>query len=224
VVTARTERIHPHGDLACHVLGYLRTVGSTEEYEQLKAQGRIIQRGFNELEDFEKISENPYFHDDEVGAAGIERVYDEVLQGKKGARLLEKDTRTPESIVLAEIPPKSGATLFLTLDAKVQRAAQDALSATGSPGAAIVMDVENGEIIAMASSPSYDLDSFKSSNEEFQEHLREPYPLINRALSGLAPGSGFKLVTAIAALEDGVITPQTHVYCRGYYKTPASFR
>jgi cell division protein FtsI/penicillin-binding protein 2 len=211
IVTTRTRRIHPHGDLACHVLGYLRQL-SSEEYNKLKAQGRTIRRGFNELEDFENIKANPFFIDDMIGATGVERVYDKRLQGRKGARLLERDTRTLKCLVLSETAPKPGADLYLTLDAKVQRAAQDALSEAGLAGAAVVMDVQTGEVIALASVPGYHLDAFRRDSETFKKHLEKPYPLINRALSALAPGSGFKLVTAIAALEEGVITKHTHFY------------
>ncbi len=212
VVTTRTQRVHPHGDLACHVLGYLRALSSTAQYEDLKKQGRIIRRGFSELRDFEKIEANPFFHDDSVGASGIERIYQKELQGRKGARLLERDTRTPEQTVLSEILPGPGLDLHLTLSARVQRAAQDAFSEEGLAGAAVVMDVKTGAVIALASAPGYDLDTFRRDQSTFNKHLQEPYPLVNRALSAVAPGSGFKLVTALAALEEGAITPQTHFY------------
>ncbi len=223
VVTERARRVHPHGDLACHVLGYLR--GRTgEEYRLLRREGRTIRRGFNELEDFEKIDRNPVFIDDMVGATGLERAYQDRLRGQKGAQLLERDTREPESVVLREIPPKPGEGLRLTLDAGCQRAAQDALAEAGVSGAAVVLDVKTGGVLALASSPGFDLDAFRKDSRTFKKHLEEPYPLINRALSPLTPGSGFKLVTTIAALEEGLISPQTRHYCRGYYKTPGSFR
>lgn len=211
IVTTRMQRVHPGGDLACHVLGYLRQI-NMEEYEDLKSQGRTIRRGFSELADFEKVERNPFFIDDKIGATGIERVYDDELQGRKGARLLERDTRTPEDLVLSEAAPRRGTDLFLALDAGVQRAAQDALSEAGITGAAVVMDVGTGEIITLASSPGFDLDSFRRDGETFSKHMEEPYPLLNRATSALAPGSGFKLVTAIGALAEGVITPGTHFY------------
>jgi penicillin-binding protein 2 len=223
IVTVRSQRVYPEGDLACHVLGYLRQL-SPEEYKTLREQGRTIRRGFNELEDFDKIATNPFFMDDMVGATGVERVYDKVLQGKKGARLLVRDIRTPDCEVLSEVPPQPGFDLHLTLDAQVQRAAQDALAEAGLVGAVVVMDVGSGELIALASSPCFDPGTFRKDQETYQKHMEKPYPLLNRALCALAPGSGYKLVTAIAGLEENEITPNTHMYCRGYFKKPGEFR
>ena len=110
------------------------------------------------------------------------------------------------------MPPRPGADLHLTLDSRVQSTAQQALSEGKLVGAAVVMDVRTGAIVALASSPGYDLDTFRRSRETFSTLLKEPYPLVNRALSAVAPGSGYKLVTAIAALEEGAITPHTHFY------------
>ncbi len=223
VVTNRTQRVNPEGELACHVLGYVRQL-SADEYSEYREQGRTIRRGFNELEDFERIATNPYFIDDMVGATGIERTYDMLLQGRKGARLLVRDIRTPECEVLSEVPPNPGIDLHLALDAQVQQAAQDALAQAGLVGAVVLMDVTNGELLALASSPGYDLNTFRKDRETFRKHMEKPYPLVNRALSALSPGSGFKLVTAIAGLEEGVITPNTFIYCRGYFKKPGEFR
>lgn len=223
VVTSRMARFYPGGDLACHVLGFLRQL-TLLEYRQLRAQGRTIRRGWNELKDFEKMDKNPFFVDDLVGATGIERVYDSRIRPSKGARLLEQDTRTPQLQVLREVPPSPGGDIHLTLDAYVQRAAQDAFSDAGLVGAAVVMDVETGAVLALASSPGYDLNTFRRDKHIYQEHSKPPYPLLNRALCALAPGSGFKLVTAVAGLEEGVITPETTHYCRGYLHRPGEWR
>lgn len=167
-----------------------------------------------------------YAMDSTVGKDGAEAAFEAALHGTPGKKLVrtEGDRTTEEWAVL----PRRGKNVTLTLDKTVQEAARTALAdflsshpaATG--GSAVVLDVNDGGVLAMVSLPGYDTDAF---SDAYPALAADPdAPLMNRAVQGLyAPGSTFKLVTAAAALEEGVLTPKTQILDTGrytYYKSP----
>lgn len=154
---------------------------------------------------------------DLIGKAGIERALELYLHGRSGGRQVEVDAFGRQLRVLSEVPPVAGDTVVLAIDADLQRAAERALGE--HEGAVVVMDVNTGEILAMASKPGFDPNWFAQgvTREQWSELVRNPLrPLNNRAVLGLyPPGSTFKVVMAAAALEEGVIGPQTEFFCGG---------
>ena len=186
-------RDYPYGPVGAHLFGQ---VGEVNE-AQLKDQR------FNGVE-----------MGDRVGQAGIEREYDRFLRGRNGAARLEVDALGNLTNTLRRQQPIQGKQLRLSLDLDVQRVAQQALAGGTGRGAFAVMDVNNGEVLALGSQPSFDPNIFtkplsqKRLDALSSEELGKP--LFNRAIQGGYPtGSTFKLITATAALESGHITPDT---------------
>jgi penicillin-binding protein 2 len=174
-----------------------------------------------------------YDPNDVVGLTGVELIYEDQLRGQKGQRHVEVDVTGREmQTVGSPIEPVPGHNLILTVDADLQAMATDALRSgireTGSEsGVAIVMDPGTGEILAMVSLPSYDPNLFVGgiSTEDYSQLSEDPrHPLVNHAISGqYPPGSTFKIVTASAGLEQGVVTPQTLIFCPGTVWIPHRF-
>ncbi|HWH43124.1 MAG TPA: penicillin-binding protein 2 [Thermoleophilaceae bacterium] len=149
---------------------------------------------------------------DRVGQSGIEYQYDRFLRGQNGARRLQVDAFGRLEEQLGERQPKQGRQLRLTIDLDVQRAGQRALGS--ARGSFVVMDVQTGQVRALGSSPSFDPNVFSRiiRQRDYERLTAEENgaPLSNRAIQGLYPtGSTFKLVTSVAALEGGLITPDT---------------
>jgi penicillin-binding protein 2 len=155
---------------------------------------------------------------DLVGQAGLELQYNRALMGKDGLRRLIVNSRGREVTEISREPPEDGPSLTLTLDEELQTAMERAFH--GRAGAAVALDPETGEILAMTSTPAYDPNQFSTGVEAsvWSQLLADPEtPLMNRVIQGqYAPGSTFKIVMATAALEEGVITPRTAFYCPGY--------
>ncbi len=177
-------------------------------------------------EDWDYYADLGYAMNSLVGESGVEKAFEQYLHGTNGTRLLSTDEhgRVVEEIYLKQ--PQPGATVSLTLDIDLQKATEDALAATIESmidadsnergGAAVVTQVGTGDILAMASYPSYDPATYNTAYEELLADER--LPLFNRATDGIyAPGSTFKMVTAVAALESGTVTPQDTVRDRGRY-------
>ena len=190
-VESRWLREYPHDQLAAHIFG---TVGEVtkEQLEQRRYAG--VTPG------------------DRVGQAGIEYAYDRFLRGKNGARRVLVDARGETRGELSEVDPEQGRRLRLSLDLDVQRVGQQAIA--GDRGAFVVMNVRDGKLLALGSSPSFDPNVFskgiKPSVYKALTSKDNGEPLANRAIQGLYPtGSTFKLITATAALEGGLITPET---------------
>src|SRR4030095_2499071 len=140
---------------------------------------------------------------DVEGKSNIEKSMDEYLRGKPGVRYLRRDAKGVINGVLREDPPKQGANVFLTLDARIQAIAEEALRVVGR-GAAVVVDPNNGNVLAMASVPSFDPNTFiPSIKAKDWKALQkdEGDPLVNRAISCLPPGSTFTLITSLAGLR-----------------------
>jgi penicillin-binding protein 2 len=180
-------RKYPHGEIGAHLFG---TVGEVTKEQLDDERNNGVEMG------------------DRIGQTGIEAEYDRFLRGINGATKVEVDALGNISRPLADDPPEQGRQLRLSIDLDVQRAGQDALAGGTGKGAFAVMDVNNGEVIALGSSPSFDPNGFSKNYSRLRKD--ENAPLANRAIQGGYPtGSTFKLVTAVAALEGGIITPDT---------------
>jgi penicillin-binding protein 2 len=157
---------------------------------------------------------------DIVGRSGIELEYDSLLSGTDGMQRVLVNSRGQEIGAMSEIPPVPGHDLRLTLDLKLQLAADAALGER--PGAVVALDPRNGQVLAMVSHPAFDPNDFAGhiTSAEWKQLMTDPNkPLMNKAIQAqLAPGSVFKIVTAIAALESHAVTPSFTVFCPGYIK------
>lgn len=181
-------------------------------------------------EEWETYQELGYPMDAIVGKSGAELAFEEYLRGTSGVRILETNT---EGKVISEtwktnaetgetMTPQPGDNVVLTLDIRLQEAVERALAEhvptlpEAEGAAAVVLDVNDASVLAMASYPSYDLANFHSVFNEISSNPLKP--MINRAIKGLyPPGSTFKMVTAIGALEEGIITPTTEIRDTGAY-------
>jgi penicillin-binding protein 2 len=192
-------RNYPNGTLAAHVLG---SVGEIDGNELKEARYKPLEPG------------------DEIGKAGVEDAYDRYLRGDPGLTRIQVNALgqpTPGGELDSTLPTP-GDSLKLTIDGKVQSAGEAGLGARGLPGAFISMNIDNGQILAMGSNPTYDpSDLIEPSQAQVNELYRsEIAPLVNRATESAYPtGSIFKIITALAALENGVITPDTVVQDNG---------
>ncbi len=153
-----------------------------------------------------------------VGKTGVEKKYDAFLQGEPGGRQIEVDSRGTQVRLLGLKDPLAGKDVVLTIDQRVQNAAQELLK--GYRGGIVVMDLTNGDLISLVSSPSYDPNAFsdKSKSDNLTSYFNDPStPLLNRIVSGLyPPGSVFKIPVALAAVQLHKITPSTTFDCPGY--------
>jgi len=195
VVERVPTRRYPTDSLAAHLLGY---VGEASE-RQVQADG--LRPGAI------------------VGQAGIERTHNRELMGIDGVRTVVVNSMGREIRHLDEVPPIEGRRLQLTIDYDVQKAAEDGFKALGFWGAAVALDPRTGEVLALVSLPAYDPNAFATGidlatwNALNSDRLR---PLQNRAIQGrYSPGSTFKIVVAVAALEEGLVTPDFKVRCNG---------
>jgi penicillin-binding protein 2 len=202
-IEMKPVREYASGQLAAHLLGYIGEVSEKE----LNLAG---------LEDY-----NP---GDYIGKNGIERALEKELHGGDGGRQLEVDARGRVLRTISESYPIVGNGVVLTIDAKVQKQAERAFG--DQAGAAVAMDVTNGEILAFVSNPGFDpsLFSGKLPADVWQGYLDDKrHPLENKALSGqYPPGSTFKLVTALAGLQNNLINESTMINCNGSYKLGTS--
>ncbi|HEX2221673.1 MAG TPA: penicillin-binding protein 2 [Candidatus Limnocylindria bacterium] len=173
-----------------------------------------------------------YLPDDRVGKAGVEASYEDALRGRHGSRLVEVDvTGRPGSVVQENAAPVPGKNLMLTVDARAQRLATRALAwgmevAGVRQGVLIAMDPQTGEILALVSLPAYDNNVFATGIDAatFERYLADPgQPLRNHAVSDVyPPGSTYKLVTALAALEEGVTDASRRWPTYGCYQIPGA--
>jgi penicillin-binding protein 2 len=190
------SRSYPHGEDIAHVLGYVAAVSPKD------------QTG-------DPLLELPGFR---VGKAGLERVHDLALRGKGGSSQVEVNAYGRVIRELERREGEPGAEVQLTIDMGLQQMVSERLA--DESAAAVVIDVHSGEVLAMASSPSYDPNAFNKglSTQEWKDLIGNPRaPLTNKAIAGrYAPGSTFKMAVLLAALEKGVITPESQVFCTGF--------
>ena len=177
-------------------------------------------------EDWESYRDKGYSMDALVGKGGVEEAFEEFLHGTNGARLITTDSAGKITGELYTKDPQPGGTVALTLDIDLQRDAENSLAKTirgmmdedseERGGAAAVVKVGTGEILALASYPTFDPATFDRDYEKLLDDKR--LPMFNRAVNGIyAPGSTFKPCTAVAALESGIITPSTTIRDQGIY-------
>lgn len=199
------RRFYPFGAVAANLIGYLNEIDA-RELEKLKPYGYRIKSL--------------------VGKTGIEKSFDIYLRGQIGGRQLEVDNRGNLIRILGEKKSMPGKSVELTINMEWQQRAQQLLD--GRRGAILVMDIQDGQILVMESSPSFDPNLFIGGNiKEIRAVLDSPKaPLLNRAIkANFSPGSVFKLVTAIAGLETKLISPLTQFSCEGrLYSGKEEFR
>jgi len=175
--------------------------------------------------DLKRLRPRGYQPDELVGKVGVEAGLESVLRGTDGWADVEVDARGQIVRTIAMQAPVSGQSVYLTIDASLQRATVQALVAglqrdRKTAGASVVLDPQSGEVLAMVSLPGYDTNLFTHgiSQADYNRLVTDPdRPLLNRAIAGqYAPGSTFKMVTATAGLQEGKITPQTMLGCPSY--------
>ena len=187
-IQSDASRVYPNGAMAAHLLGYIGEATA------------------------EDVKKHPDFPPGMiVGQMGIERSADEELRGTWGNRLIEVDATGKELHVLGVQQPVQGQPLQLTLDLKLQKAAELALA--GRRGAAVVMDIKTGAILAIASAPTFDPNLFtrRISQRDWDTLQSDDKPLINRALQAYPPASTFKIVSTVAALQSGKYQPDSTI-------------
>lgn len=190
------KRTFKYGSLFAHVIGYTGEIN----------QDRL------ELPEYAG-----YRPGDRVGRTGVESTYEQFLRAEFGMNKVEENARGVQIRQLEFTPAESGKNLVLNLDLRLQRTASRALA--GQAGAIVALDPRNGKVLALYSAPSFDPDVFTRSmtREQWQKMTDDPlHPLQNKAVGGLyPPGSTFKVVSALAGLQEGEITTKTTMECRG---------
>jgi penicillin-binding protein 2 len=192
-------RQYPHHEIGAHLFGY---IGEVTDKQLKDERYRGVDLG------------------DRVGQSGIEYQYDRFLRGRNGASRVQVDALGNLNRELSVREPKQGRQLRLSIDLDVQRVGQQALASGTGRGAFVVMNVNDGEVVALGSQPSFDPNIFsKVIRKSDLDRLGDPdlgQPLANRATQGLYPtGSAFKLITSTASLQGGLITPDTVLFDGG---------
>ncbi len=219
------SRTYPQHEIGAHVVGYVGAMSPGQ-------QERLLKVG--------------YLPSERVGKSGIEQIFEDDLHGKPGRTELEVDGTGRVHRVISEVPAEPGADIFVSIDADLQAATESYLrqgliaarktvsedSGFFYPsigGAAVVMDLRNGDVLAMASHPTFDPNWLVGglTTAEYQSVFENPYApgaLNNRAIQGqYSPGSVFKLITALAGLEARLISPRAAYYDIGYFKIPDKY-
>jgi penicillin-binding protein 2 len=190
-VEVEPQRAYPSVRFAAHLLGYVREASDQD------------------------VGKNGARRGDLIGQTGLERLQDEHLRGRDGGEEVEVDAYGRLIRVLDRREPVPGAHMWTTIDRRIQQAAEDALGAR--PGAIVVMDPRNGDVLALASHPAYPVERFSRplDRETWLALVQDPTrPLLNRAVQGVyPPGSLFKIVVAAAALQAQAITPFDRLPC-----------
>jgi len=197
IIEAR--RYYPFGRFASHLLGYMGKM-SPREWRELKPKG--------------------YRADTRVGKTGLEKTFEAELTGRDGGIRMEVDAQGRLKRVLERIPWETGSNIHLTLDAAVQKAADDALRATATGrGAAVAVDPRTGEILAISSQPDFDPNALLSTDPEEVQRTISDLPEFNNAISGAyPPGSIFKPIVGLAALSAGRVKAGDSFFCPGHFE------
>ncbi|MEO6590064.1 MAG: penicillin-binding protein 2 [Pyrinomonadaceae bacterium] len=205
-IEIQPQRFYPLGTTLAHVLGYVGEI-SSKQLEKPEYQARGLRPG------------------DIIGKGGLEQYYDEYLRGKPGYRKVIVDSRGRVQSEIEVVQPQAGQDLVSTIDLDLQQTAEEQLANSATKrGTIISMDPNNGEILAMASAPSFDPNAFvmgsgtpEGRKERTKYQLDEERPLLNRAIQGrYHPGSTWKIPESVAALQQGVITVgHSNIVCGG---------
>ncbi|MEI6758202.1 MAG: penicillin-binding protein 2 [Chlorobium sp.] len=204
LIDTDNKRMYPDNLYGAHLFGYLRQIPR---------------------EQVEELAELGYSQDDKIGFSGLEKFYEERLKGQKGARF---EMITPLGKFAGkynngknDIPSVKGDDLYLSIDAGLQQLAEQLLRQTGKSGAVVAMDPSNGGILALASAPDYDLDIFNGSTDSkgWNAIITSPQkPLFNRTIQAVyPPGSIYKMILAMAALEENSIDPAKKILDNGVF-------
>jgi penicillin-binding protein 2 len=192
-------RHYIYGRMAAHLIGYLSEISPAELKSGLYPDSRS---------------------GDLIGKFGAEKVYENSLRGKRGGRQVEVNANGLVVRILKTVDAEPGHYVFLTIDQRLQHRTEALLD--GVVGAAVAIEPGTGQILALASSPSFDQNVFVGgiSHEQWDSLISNPFrPMSNRAIQGeYPPGSTYKIITALAGLEEGVIDDQTTFNCPGYYR------
>ncbi len=198
VVDVVIRRNYPHKNLASHLIGYL---GEISQQEMAMEEFANHKQGYL------------------VGKYGVEQKFEFELMGENGGRQIEVNAMGQKIRVLGQVEPDPGNNVHLTLDLELQKAAEEAMA--GKRGAVVAMNPQNGDILAMVSKPDFDPNLFARgiSPDNWKSIVDNPaHPLQNRAIQGqYPPGSIFKILVAMAGLEEKMITPETNFQCTGVY-------
>jgi penicillin-binding protein 2 len=198
LIQVQPKREYRSDALACHLIGYLGEITEAQLKSNKFPQSKM---------------------GDSVGKCGVELAWEKYLTGRRGSRQIEVDALGRELRLINQAPSNPGANLYLTLDSRLQRVAQDVLK--DKYGAVVALEPQTGKILAMASSPTFDLNAFeKGISHEYWKGLirRKDHPLENRVVKGqYPPASIFKIVMLVAGLEEKVINPASIVSCKGDY-------
>ena len=198
VIDVRIRRHYIRGNFAAHLIGYLGEISSKELESELFLE---------------------YKSGDLVGKFGVEKSYEKFLRGKSGGRQVEVNANGQVVRILNTVDAQRGHNIYLTVDRLLQEKAENLLQE--KVGAVVAMDPNNGQILALANSPSFDPNEFVSglSHQQWQEIISNPFRAMeNKAIQAeYAPASTYKIVTAIAALEEGFVDEKTNIYCPGFY-------
>lgn len=215
LIEQRTQRAYPQGEVACHLLGYTGTVTQDQiRASQQSGSGLTYESG------------------DTTGQAGVEYQYEEVLQGVRGEQTVYVDANGNVTDYSTSVPPEAGSDVELTIDLTLQKAAEQALAdgitrakranPTCNSGAAVVIDVTNGEVLAMASAPSFRPELFVGgiSQDDWDALSSDDAgnPLMNRVVSGqFVAASTIKPLTTFAALDHGIANVDSGFVCSGWW-------
>ena len=216
-IAERTQRLYPYGTLAAHVLGYTGSVTQEQLDDQDDGEGAAIK----------------YQSGDIVGQAGVESRYESALQGVRGEQVVRIDSAGNVISVEGTVDPEPGSDIMLTIDASIQKACEDGLEKAidlakeggyehAGCGACICLDPTNGEVLGLASAPSFDPSQFvggiPSDLWEYLQSEESNTPLMNRAIAGqYMSASTIKPLSALAGLEYGITTPETTTVCTGFW-------
>ena len=208
-IITNAVREYANDNMASHILGRVGIIYQ-EEYEQLKDENY----GMNDI----------------IGKDGMEKYLEKYIRGKDGRSSVEQTVQGKTALITDEVAPIAGNNAMLTIDSDIQLAAEKSLERTikslqvsdgrgnrAAAGACVAVDVNTGEILAIANYPTFNLKTF---DEDYSRLYKDPLkPMFNRAVSGAyEPGSTFKMLTSIAALEEGVVTTHTRIEDKGVYE------
>lgn len=202
-IEMKPVREYAFGSFAAHLLGYIGEISESE----------LERNGYED-----------YNLGDYIGKNGIEKSWEKVLHGSDGGKQLEVDAKGRVLRTISEAYPTVGNSVVLTIDAELQKQAERSFGEQA--GAAVAMDVNTGEVLAFVSSPSFEpaLFSGRMPKDVWQSYLDDKrHPLENKALSGqYPPGSTFKIITALAGLENGTVNNDSTISCNGKYELGSS--